>query len=590
MTTHPHFLRAAKRPTTPVRQWFTVAGSSMAHSEGNTMVHRLQALDAVCGVRMPRGGRFNHVPQRFSDAVGFWDWVWQRSLRNCTPWLVCYNGRWLMHLLELEAEIERSNIEIVTNWDGSGPLFLRLRKPHPSGGRPLRLRVICHTNIWRNTPISEMAASIHNPEELGDEFDSASTAATADVLSRMMEGWTQALVDGDLGSMQPTIGRQAMSAVKRRVGTRELLVHGNPTVQRIERSAYLGGRVEARVGRYPEAYEADIPSCYPTIMQDWMMPGRLVEVADIGFHGPHHAMLRDYLKRFLVIASVTVEQNVPAIPRRIERGGASHPVGERFRAVLPTPWLEWALERDYIHAVGTVLAYEPTGVLGDLMSDLVAARNVAMHRGNVAGAQTLKVLANAVHGKMGQRQRKWEDVAGVYPPEEFWHGWFGPMDFDLSENPECYEWRWRDQGAQRLVRSEGFETLTAIAAHTSAHARLQLWELLDTADRVAEDGLGWYYADTDGLYVSRPARDALRRNGGNLRITGPFELEVLARKQYRKDGRLVAAGLPANARQMSPELWETDRWPAWQMGASDEPGRIRVYGQSWRIRGIDNRL
>jgi len=581
--THPHYLRGTERDTGYARQWFTVAGSTTAESEGDTMVHRLRSLSAVSAIRQPRSGKVCRESETFFAATTFWDWVYARTRRNCTPWVIVFNARWLMHLLEVETQVDTFGVEVLTNWDGTGPLFLRLAKPHPSGGRPLRLRVICHTNIWRGTSRSEMAASIPNLEEPVDWDHDTSTALTADVLSRMMEGWTQALVDGDFGALQPTVGRQAMAAVKRRVKAGELLVHGKPHAERLEREAYVGGRCEARPGRYEQVWEADIPSCYPTIMRENPMPGRLVESHETPMGGYLVPSLEDYLDSFLVIADVMVQQDVPAIPRRLEGGGADHPVGEPFRAALPTPWLQWALEHDAILSVGTILAYEPTEVLSSLMRDLVSARRGAVVVGNMAGAQTMKVMANAVHGKMGQRRRVWETVPDEPCPDRYWEGWFGPALDDQSATPQVYEWRWRDGAAQRLLRDEGgAESMVAISAHTSAHARLRLFTLMRLADEFAGPH-GWVYADTDGLYVTESAKTVLERQGGDLRFSGPYDLHVIKRKQYRKDGRMVASGLPAGARQMSPELWETDRWPAWQLGATEERGRVRVHGQRWGI-------
>lgn len=577
--TRPHYLRPLERATPAVRHWTAVAAATEAVMEGATTVHRLGRLWSVRG-RRSRGGVVTHAePVSHASAADWWAQEWEAAPRNATPWVVCHHGRWLMHFLDLESQIRGAGAEVTTCWDGGGPLFVRVTLPS-EGARPKRLRLVCHSNLWRGLTVGDMAAGLDIPSG-GDRVDAARRAA--EVLSRMTEGWTSALQDGDFGALQPTVARQAVAALKRHSPPRELLVHGDPAAQRLEREAYVGGRVEARPGLTAEAWEADIPSCYPTIMTAEAMPGRLAEVWPAPLGSTTVGDLAGALEAHLVVAEVVCEQDRPAIPRRLEAGGADHPVGEPFRSVLPTPWLRWALDRGQVRRVGAMALYEPTRALAAVMERLIAARRGREAAGDHAGALTLKICANALHGKLGQHRRAWETVAGVDPPDEYWLGWVGPAPDD-PDGP-VWEWRWRDGAAQRLVREEGAEAMTAVAAHVSAHARLRLWELLDAAD--GPDGGGWLYADTDGLWVTAAGLRRLTEAGRAeaLRITGPSELEVIAPKQYRVGGRLTAAGLPAAARQQSPEQWEVDRWPSWELGAGDEPGAVRVHHQTWTIRG-----
>lgn len=578
---HSKFLRPLKSTSVP-RYFATVAVESTSMPEGDVDTHRLSRGHVSLFRRTPRA----HF--QFSSPATFWAVLAREARPGESMWVIVANARWAMHLLDAEREL-LAYWDVLTSWDAPGPMFIRAVEKHPpEGAKPKRIRIICHTNIWRNTSIQTLA------EDLGmTRWNSA--ASISQVLGRAAQDWFDTLREHDLGPFQPTIARQGMAGFKRRIKRAEVLIHNNRTALEMEREAYRGGRNEARPVTLDKAWTIDIRSAYPTVMIDHTMPGNLRDVmleSEYGPESPDRLMkmvtgnghgLVEPPRAVKVIARCRINQTERVFPDRSYQTPV-YPMDRPFDTTLTTPELQFAHARGWIEHIGDRVFYDSTNVFSSYMRELVEIRAERQAQGRAGANAALKLLANSLYGKLGQRRRTWEAVEGLMPPPAG-NTWHAPHPDDDTDDPEVHQWRWRAGKAWLLAKREGTESIPAVAAHVTAQCRLDLWALWNAA------GYGAWYADTDGIIVDAGGLERVRRRfgrqvqAGRLKIDGPFEVEVIAPKQRRQDGEMVAAGLPKGATQVAPDEWQTDHWAPWQLGGTEkgEEGLLRVHRGAWRL-------
>jgi len=180
----------------------------------------------------------------------------------------------------------------------------------------------------------------------------------------------------------------------------KIYVHADQKALELERTAYYGGRNECyRLGPQPDGlyYRLDVNSMYGSVMSTHRWPTRLRKLVNLPSI-PELAALSD---RYLCIASVTIETDIPLYPARLA-GGTYYPTG-RFSAVLPDAELLQALDRGHIVSVERVATYDSEILFQSFVDYFYGLRLSARAAGDQQTERFAKLLINSLYGKWGQR-------------------------------------------------------------------------------------------------------------------------------------------------------------------------------------------
>jgi hypothetical protein len=176
---------------------------------------------------------------------------------------------------------------------------------------------------------------------------------------------------------------------------------------------------------------------------------------------------------------------------------------------------------------------------------------------NLGFAKICKLLVNGLYGKFGQRGID-QEVIGECDPSIFKR----ESVYDEGLNEVYDQVYLAGQIYRERKVGESFHSFTAIAAHVTAFARLQLYGLVA---KVPQGHV--FYMDTDSLIVDKQGYDSLAslidpHTFGALKVedTSPW-LEVNAPKDYAMQGRLKRKGIRPDAIQASDGRWVQTHWP-----------------------------
>jgi len=362
-------------------------------------------------------------------------------------------------------------------------------------------------------------------------------------------GWLRAR---DMGGFSSTLASQAIRTYCHKYMNEKIYIDDSMAACCISREAYHGGRCECfRIGKWEGEFTLlDFNSMYPAVMAEHGMPVRLHSVT-------RRATVRDldeWCGQFCCVARVVVETNVP-FAAVYSNGKLIFPVG-RFECCLTTPEIQYGIAHGFIRAVRETAVYERALCFRGFVLDLYRERQEAWRRGDTVQAWQFKILLNSFYGKWGQRGRVWETV-GTAPIEDINRKVVIDYETGKFEVYRCY-----GGIRQRLVKeSESLDSHPAIAAHIAAHARHNLFQLIQRAKR--EECL---YADTDSLLVTRRgfervvdlvANDEL----GKLKIQGSYtRVKLYGCKDYEFDNIVRRKGIRAGAVQLGNNLFEQEKW------------------------------
>jgi hypothetical protein len=355
-----------------------------------------------------------------------------------------------------------------------------------------------------------------------------------------------ALAQRGWGGLAATAGSQAMRTWRRAYLTDSVECHADPVALALERTAYVGGRVECgRLGHVDgPLWHLDIRSSYAAVMALRSLPSRLERrgEADLPRLSPSDR------QRFGALAEVAIETPEPAYPATGARP-TLYPVG-RFRTTLCGPELEDALSLGRVKAVGRWAMYYLSPCLAAYARAVYSAREDAERAGDEPLASWAKRLLVALPGKLGQRGWHWEDADDLRPDRP-WMVWY-----ECRAGGDVNRLRALGGACQRERKEDwANDSVGAIASWVCAHGRMALLRGVRTA--------GWQhvvYYDTDSLVVDRCGYDALVAVPGLLgnalgqwRLLGCYSsAHLYGQKHYRIGERVVCAGAPGDTLQPGP--------------------------------------
>jgi len=383
-----------------------------------------------------------------------------------------------------------------------------------------------------------------------------------EIMVKLWQSYYDFLEKHDLGCWGTTVPSQAFRAYRHRFMKNKIVIHADAEALALEREAYHGGRTSVfwtgqATGK--TFYKLDVNSMYPYVMARETCPTR--------FYGTREHLsitdLQSKMKRFQVIAKVTINTDVPVYPVMLN-GHLVHPVG-RFDTVLTTPEVKFAIEHDHLERVHIVGLYEHDRLFSEYVEFFYGLKTQYKQDDQGAFYLMAKLYLNALYGKFGQRAETWE-AFDDQPPEVAKCEYM--VDHATGERWRIYQFGghcWRAKSA-----GEANDSFPAIAAHVTAYARLYLWELMVKAGREHV-----FYCDTDSIIVDAAGRDNLAdllddAALGALKVEEQADsLEIVCPKHYRIGEAWKRKGVPTKAVALGDNVFECTQFPSFKTQGRD---------------------
>lgn len=552
---------------------------------------------------------------QFSTSQAFWSWLDKVSDRKRPTWLWCHNAAADLVWLDLADRLTGDPPEYSMHpevW-GAQP-----GKPLPPSGwrgfaclsdppTMLRLR---NLNGWTLNILDLMNWIPRSLEDVGqwvgldkvplpdfahdDDRWFARCRRDVEILEAAVLKLLGFVRDNDLGLFRWTAASQSLAYWRHKHQTHRIAPHQEADVQTLERDGYFGGLTDLRYRGevkprsqvrskqqlldldspdevcYGPIHELDCNSLYPALYQTTDVPCVLLDwsIPAAGIPARPIRLAADCL------ATVLVQPTIDPYPVRLEEG-VVYPMGS-YWTTLCGPELQRAVDRDEILECSRWSRYECKPALRSYGIATISGRAEARRAGQPIEEQLWKFLANALHGKFGQRPNEWSMVADKVA-EEPWQ-------------------QWRDRsvttGKQTLYRSVGYDvqvqgrgappshTFTAVAAWITSAAREHVRRLAEIAGR-------WQclYSCTDAIYVTDVGLARLQAAGclregvpGMLRLTHTGRSADFRGIGWLRLGRLYKrSGVPANARPVGNGWLTFSQWAGLEKTLwGDRPNAVRV--------------
>jgi hypothetical protein len=446
---------------------------------------------AVCGAS-GRGGHYGaDVERQGTTKEEFWEGLLHAIKRRGPIWVICEDAALAASLLDVWSLLERG--ALIRHVQGDGALSGRHDAP---ASRRVDQCIIEDVPFVLDCRPREGGGRIRWVDK--GNYALPPCEANAPVTGRALR-------------MSATL--RHMVGVLQSEGhmTHPVVCHADGRALALEEDAYYGGRCEAyRLGGLPgRVYHLDVCAQYGAACCAALLPVALVGTGTAGERLSGTAERPD---RGL-LARVTLRSADRAFPRRDrDRGVVCWPSGQWY-ATLAGPELQRALSDGSVTHVHEWAEYDLAPALASVAAHYLRLRAALKDDADLSG--WAKMLANALVGKLGARDRRWVDSWSDMPGPA-WYQWIA------SPSEHTFE-RWRRiAGQDQRQVSEGFapDAIPAMAAWITSLGRMQLLGYIRCA--------GWdhvHYVDTDALMVDQVGYDALCAAGhvlagvpGKLRI------------------------------------------------------------------------
>lgn len=370
-----------------------------------------------------------------------------------------------------------------------------------------------------------------------------------EIIKKAMEFYYKFIIKHDLGKFSLTRASQAFSSYCYRFMYRKIYIHSDETVQKLERDAYMGGRVECfRLGEIKgsDFVLLDYNSMFPYVMKIMDVPVKLINYRI----EPDLRLVNDILKTFCVVAEVDVKTDVPIYALRND-GKTIFPVGD-FRCFLCTEGLKEALLRGHVKKVIRLAVYQKDKIFSEYVDFFYGLKRKYKQEKNDIMVKMTKIFLNSLYGKFAQKC-----PVQIIEQDYTFEGFYRMETYDLVSHEFEVEYKMFNTKVIERGWVEGDRSFVAISAHITEAARLLLWQLIE---RVGIDRV--LYCDTDSIILhthnlSRITDLMDDSNLGYLRIDETFKsLTILGLKSYITDTKRVLKGIPKRAVEIEPYLFE----------------------------------
>lgn len=491
----------------------------------------------------------------FNDALGFWQFVFQHTVKKRKLWVLARNLTFDFTLTE--------------GWKYLRQVNFKLKFFHSQGTTTIisvkgRFGSIVFLDImnWFVESLAKTGERIGIPklkidfETCTDAFLKAYGKRDVEIEIENFKRFIRFLEGNSISRLCYTRGSTAMAAYLFRHYKTKIYIHNNKEAIDLERESYRGGRVECfclgdfESGNY---YIVDVNSLYPFVMRNNPYPVKYEKIT--GVLSPE--TLHTYLSNKSVCAKVLIETETPVYA--VRRGRTIFPVGT-FWATLTTPELKYALQHKHILKIKAAVVYEQSDIFKSYVDRFYKLRHEFKSAGVAEYEELCKKMLNSLYGKFGQKAEIWTKI-GDCPNERdrvelcFQNGITGVKQiryllgeiFELTGYEEC------------------FNSFPAIASEVSAYGRMHLWSLMQQAG----DG-NYFYCDTDSLIVNHTGIKNLQNHLDDKRLGGLKVEEIATRlsirglKDYSTDIKTVIKGIRKNAVEIKAGVYEQEQWPSFR--------------------------
>ncbi len=547
----PHWLRPTRRASYP-EELVVFDTETAALWEDDSICENVLMFGWACYSRWYQQKAWGK-PQwfRFQRGIELWQWL-EQTARNDKPlWVFCHNANFDWQTTEMTTLLHSLGWECCKVCIEDPPNYFEWRKGHKT------LRLLDSTNYWRQSLAKigeriglaklEPKHAYHFPI-LDDEY----CIRDCDVILTALQEWIAWLREHELGGLAISLAGQAWSAYRYSLMDSEIFVHNDRYALAMEREAYCGGRTEAWTVGVPvhNLVGVDVNSMYPYVMREHEYPVQLIGV----YSRPTESEFKRWLHKYCMIARVELDTDEPVYPERAD-GKLIFPTG-RFAATLSTPELTYAYDHGHLVRVHDVALYEKGKLFTRFVDKLNSLKLDAERNGDELGRWLAKIMSNSLYGKFGQRGMHAEiigkDDSGAF---------YSELEIDLDTG-QFHRVRHLAGVITAMTReSESTHSCPAIAAHITAHARMQLWQYVRV---VGMENV--HYMDTDSLHINADALDALRDHLDSNRL-GALKLEkriniatYYGPKDYNIDNARTTKGVPLEAVELEPARFATRQW------------------------------
>lgn len=421
------------------------------------------------------------------------------------------------------------------------------------------IKVVSTTNYF-DTSLKEVGKLV-NLEKLEVDFEKISREDLStycrrdvEIMMRALKLYFEFIRVNDLGKFGLTRASQAFNAYRHRFMNTKIYIHTNEKAVELERSAYMGGRVECfRFGEQKGGpfLSLDVNSMFPYIMKNVPLPVRLIDYRV----GPPLHIIEAGLRKFCMVAHVSLDTNIPlyAVRRNFK---VIFPTG-RFKAYVCTPLLTEAMKRGHLIKIHCLSAYEVGTLFSEYVDFFYMLKQRYKKEGNAILEKTAKIFLNSLYGKFAQWSSLEERIE-----DKTCDGYYRLETLDLVTGETEIEYKLFNTIVRQWGKEPAKNSLIAISAHITEWARLILWNIIE--------GIGKnrvLYCDTDSIkirkeflpFVSYPIDpDKL----GSLKVEGEFkDFTIWGAKNYITEKERRIKGIPRSAEEIDEFTFKYPSFP-----------------------------
>lgn len=487
----------------------------------------------------------------FHNDAAFWEFVFSHTGRKVKLWVIARNVSFDFTVVRGWRWLKDAGYKLKFFYSGGKTTIISVRNKSSS-------IVFLDSMNWFPESIKQTGKRIGLPK-LEIDFEKCTEKELSTYCRRDVEidfenfkQFITFLEHNRIARLCYTRGSTAMSCYLLNHYAKPIYIHNNEQAINLERESYKGGRTECfYIGELKDEnyYTLDVNSLYPFVMSTNSYPTKYVKIHR---HMARQA-LRSYLKDKAVVSRVLINTDEPVYA--VKQARTIFPIG-RFWAVLSTPELKYALERNHIETIRTTVIYEQAELFRSYVNEIYTLRQEFKAKDSIVYEQLCKYLMNSLYGKFGQKGEDWvkigdcpdepDRVEQIFYPARNKRGMIRYLlgeIFELQGFGEC------------------FDSFPAIAAHVTAYARIYLYSLM----KLAGDG-NYFYCDTDSLIVNKTGLDNLKdvitpTGLGGLKIEEQYNhLTIRGLKDYTLPTKTVIKGVRRNAIQIADGVYKQEQW------------------------------
>lgn len=391
-----------------------------------------------------------------------------------------------------------------------------------------------------------------------------------EILEKFILTYISFLHTHKLGRFNITLAAQALTAFRTKFYNEDIYIHSHLGATNLERDSYYGGRTE--IFRYGylgenEYFMLDVNSMYPNAMKNYDIPIKLLGYGeDVKIE-----VLEDMLKKYYVIADISLETKTNAFPLRLINNPKSpyylknpqnliyppqktnriiFPIG-RFRTVLHHEEIKLLLKVGKVHQIHRLSFYEKGNPFNDYVDFFYKYKREYKELDNLSFRYITKLFLNSLYGKFGQTEPH-RDFIGLDTENRFYRIPY----FNANEGVYAQELTWDYRVYKEFKKGETSFSYPAIAGAITSNARIHLFSLFEIAGFS-----NVFYCDTDSLITNREGYENLLELIDSSKL-GLLDLQkkgkrliIRGNKDYRLDNKLVHKGVSKTAIKDGSNSW-----------------------------------